>query len=227
LKIFKKLNGYFLYFKSIYLQYIEIKYRHIQRKRLKNKDFTIISNNCWGGRIYEDMGLPYKSPTIGLFFFAPCYINFVKDIRSAISLKLEFVDISRYEKAQSLRSKQWYPVGKLGDDIEIHFLHYESEAAAADKWNRRKERINLDNLFISFSDSEGYDLNELQQFDSIPYPKVFFSAQKIKGISSLIWLKKFRNQKHIGDIYTFPWSYRWQFDVVKWLNNQSKTKELH
>ena len=220
LKIFKKLKGYFLYFKSIYLQYIEIKYRHIQRKRLKNKDFTIISNNCWGGRIYEDMGLPYKSPTIGLFFFAPCYMKFVKDIRSAISLKLEFVDISRYEKAQSLRSKQWYPVGKLGDDIEIHFLHYESEAAAADKWNKRKLRINFDNLFISFSDSEGYNIESLKEFDNLPIPKVFFSSKKINCIKSLVWLKAYKNKNHIGDIYTFPWSYRLRFDVVKWLNNK-------
>lgn len=220
LKIFKKIKGYFLYFKSIYLQYIEIKYRQIQKKRLKNKDFTIISNNCWGGRIYEDMGLPYKSPTIGLFFFAPCYMKFVKDIRSAISLKLEFVDISRYEKAQSLRSKQWYPVGKLGDDIEIHFLHYESEAAAADKWNRRKLRINFDNLFISCSDSEGYNIESLKEFDNLPIPKVFFSSKKINGIKSLVWLKAYKNKNHIGDIYTFPWSYRLRFDVVKWLNNK-------
>jgi uncharacterized protein (DUF1919 family) len=225
--VFKKLKGYFLYIRLHLNRRAEFLYRTIQRKRITNTDFTIISNNCWGGGVYEDLGLPYKTPTVGLFYFAPCYFKFISNIDEYIKMDLEFIDISKYDKANQLKSKQHYPIGLLGGDIEIHFLHYKTKDEAAEKWNRRKERINLDNLFISFSDSEGYDLNELQQFDSIPYPKVFFSAQKIKGISSLIWLKKFRNQKHIGDIYTFPWSYRWQFDVVKWLNNQSKTKELH
>jgi uncharacterized protein (DUF1919 family) len=142
-------------------------------------------------------------------------------------MTLEFIDVSKYEKANQLNSEHHYPIGVLGGDIEIHFLHYKSNEEAAEKWYRRRQRINYDNLFISFSDSEGYDLEELYKFDSIPFSKVFFSAKKIKGISSLILLKKFRNQKHIGDIYTFPWSYRWQFDVVKWLNNKIKTNKPH
>lgn len=226
-KILNKIKGYYLYIRLFINSRAEYLYRTIQRKRIKNTDFTIISNNCWGGRIYEDLGLPYKTPTVGLFFFAPCYLKFIHNIGEYSKMNLEFIDVSKYDKANKLKSENYYPIAVLGGDIEIHFLHYKTTEEATEKWNRRRDRINYDNLFISFSDSEGFDLNELQKFDSIPYPKVFFSAQKIKGISSLIWLKKFRNQKHIGDIYTFPWSYRWQFDVVKWLNNQSKTNKLH
>ena len=225
--MFKKLKGYFLYIRLHINRYAEILYRTIQRKRITNTDFTIISNNCWGGGVYEDLGLPYKTPTVGLFFFAPCYLKFIRNIDEYIKMDLEFIDISKYDKANQLKSKHHYPVGLLGVDIEIHFLHYKTKEEAAEKWNRRKVRINFDNLFIAFSDSEGYDLNELHKFDSIPCPKVFFSAQKIKGISSLIWLRKFSNQKHIGDIYTFPWSYRWQFDVVKWLNNRNKSNNIN
>lgn len=33
--------------------------------RFRNKSFTIISNNCWGGLVYQKVGLGYQSPTIG------------------------------------------------------------------------------------------------------------------------------------------------------------------
>lgn len=31
------------------------------------REFTIISNNCWGGTVYESYGLPKQSPTVGMF----------------------------------------------------------------------------------------------------------------------------------------------------------------
>lgn len=42
-------------------------------KRLTNSDFTIISNNCWGGMVYEAHNLPKESPTVGLSFMADDY----------------------------------------------------------------------------------------------------------------------------------------------------------
>lgn len=50
-------------------------------KQLVNKQFTIISNNCWGGMIYESYNLPKESPTVGLFFMADDYINFLKHLK--------------------------------------------------------------------------------------------------------------------------------------------------
>ena len=41
----------------------------IKRIGLKNKSFSIISNNCWGGIVYDIFGLQYRSPTIGCYFF--------------------------------------------------------------------------------------------------------------------------------------------------------------
>lgn len=42
-------------------------------------------------------------------------------------------------------------IGKL-DDIEVVFLHYKSEEEAYQKWNRRKKRINYNNLIFKFND---------------------------------------------------------------------------
>lgn len=73
-----------------------LKYRRIgladwRRKQLESTDFTIISNNCWGGMIYESYNLPKKSPTIGMFFIAKDYIEFLSDLKGYISGKLTFI----------------------------------------------------------------------------------------------------------------------------------------
>lgn len=33
-----------------------------------------------------------------------------------------------------------YPIGRI-KDVDIHFLHYENEEEAYEKWNKRKERM--------------------------------------------------------------------------------------
>lgn len=62
-----------------------------RRKQLKNTDFTIISNNCWGGMIYESYNLPKQSPTVGLFFMASDYIKFISDLRGFVNGELIFI----------------------------------------------------------------------------------------------------------------------------------------
>lgn len=37
----------------------------LKKRQLTNLDFTIISNNCWGGLTYEEYGLRKNSPTVG------------------------------------------------------------------------------------------------------------------------------------------------------------------
>ena len=45
--------------------------RWYRKARIKNKEITIISNNCWGGFMYQSCGLQYNTPLIGLYFYAP------------------------------------------------------------------------------------------------------------------------------------------------------------
>ena len=55
-----------------------------RKRQLKSTDFTIISNNCWGGMIYESYNLPKESPTVGMFFMAKDYIEFLSDLRGYV-----------------------------------------------------------------------------------------------------------------------------------------------
>lgn len=64
-----------------------------RRKKIKYKDFSIISNNCWGGFVYQLFGLKYVTPTIGLFIVEKDYIKFCADLKGYLAKNLEFINI--------------------------------------------------------------------------------------------------------------------------------------
>lgn len=61
------------------------------RRRLVNKDITILANNCNAGFIYHDLGLQFKSPTINLFFFKDHFLLSLNILMSISQKKLESV----------------------------------------------------------------------------------------------------------------------------------------
>ena len=65
----------------------------IPRRRLKNKNFTIICDNCWAGKVYQELGLPYQTPFVGMFIFSPDYIKMLKNLKHYLSgnIPLTFV----------------------------------------------------------------------------------------------------------------------------------------
>jgi uncharacterized protein (DUF1919 family) len=187
--------------------------------QLKNKTFTIISSNCWGSTVYEDVGIQYLTPTVGLFFYAPCYIKFLKNLEFFLSLDLQFIEKSKYEEANILRAKKWYPLGIL-DGVEIHFLHYKTEADAKKKWIRRINRINFDNLFISFTDRDRCSVENIYEFDTLPFKnKVCFTAKEYKESKSVIWIKEYSGKPCVGDLYSERKIVARYFDAIDWLNS--------
>ena len=42
---------------------------------------SIISSNCFAGRVMQDLAMQYNSPTLGLYFWADDYIEFLKNLR--------------------------------------------------------------------------------------------------------------------------------------------------
>ena len=154
-------------------------FRKRRNKKLVNKEFTIISNNCWGGMIYESYGLMKNSPTAGLFFMADDYIKFVSDLHGYTSKELTFIDPETSRYADELRKDARfgsYPIGKI-DDIEIMFLHGHSEQEAKDKWERRCKRINWDKLIVKFNDQNGCTEEHARRYAELPIEhKLFFTV---------------------------------------------------
>lgn len=134
------------------------------RKRIKNKDFTILCINCIGGCIYHRLGMEFRSPTINLIINAHDFVPFCLNLDHYLNQKVHFVP-SEYN----------YPVGVLhGDenigipDVKIQFNHYNDEKEATEKWEHRKKRINKDNLYIIMYRWSGITAEELHMLDNYP-----------------------------------------------------------
>ena len=113
-----------------------------RKKKLKTTDFSIISNNCFAGIVYQHLGMEYNTPTVGLYFFADEYIKFLSDFDHYIKQELKIINTADSKYYQELVNKgQQNTIVGLLDDVEIVFLHYKSNEEAIEKWNRRVKRL--------------------------------------------------------------------------------------
>jgi uncharacterized protein (DUF1919 family) len=189
------------------------------RAKLKRRDFSIICNNCVAWGIYRKLGLPYSTPTVGLFFYSEDYIKFLENFEHYIRQPLKFKETSKHPEANALRKATSYPIGVLGDDVEIQFLHYQSEKEAADKWKRRTQRINFDNLFFIYSDAEE-DFKEefLLRYEKLPFKhKIFLSSKPQADMNSVVFIRDYQKEKRVGESSRNR-KYEKYIDVIRWLN---------
>ena len=181
--------------------------RYFVKKSIKNKNFSIISNNCWAGRVYQYLDMPYLSPTAGLYFFAPDYIKFVSDLKRYLNTPLRFInpEESKYSDEIKKRNQTDKPIGIL-DDVEIVFLHYKTKEEAKEKWNRRKERVDFDNIIIKFSRMDLCTEKELEQFDTFPFENKFVLNNRLplKYKSEVYWKEKWIEEGIYRDTTPFP-----------------------
>jgi uncharacterized protein (DUF1919 family) len=190
------------------------------KSKLKNKEFSIICNNCVAGLIYKKFGLPYLTPTVGLFFYSEDYIKFLQNFEYNIRQPLKFATVSKHLKSAALLKKRPYPVGILGNDIEIHFIHYKTPEEALEKWNRRKERINFKNLFFIYSDRDDFHEEFLQTYEIMPFKHKIFLSSKPRGNSDLVvFVKDYEKESQVGES-EHNGKYLKYINIVKWLNGE-------
>lgn len=203
-----------------------------KRKKLLNEEnFTIISNNCWGGMIYESYNIPKESPTVGMFFMADDYIKFLTHLKEYIAAPLCFIQPgdSRWKNEDATKGDKRfgsYPVGKLEisiggqkESIEIFFLHYHSAQEVKDKWERRIKRINWDKLFVKFNDQNGCTEEHIKAFDELPYKnKVCFTVKAYPKYKSVIRIKSPKSHEFIRASYE-PFGKTRYMDMAKLLNS--------
>ncbi len=153
---------------------LRIKQRYLDRNlsNLRTNDFTVVSSNCWGGILYQDLGLKYQTPFVNQYMHAPCFLKLVKQFPKYLEMELSVSTQSKY-----ISKTTSYPVGHLGD-IEIHFIHYTLEEDVIGKWNERKTRIHWDKLLFVLCERDGCTVADLKEFDELPVNKLMFTAKK-------------------------------------------------
>ena len=133
---------------------------------LKDKEFVLISDNCWGGSVYQWLKRPYNSPFISIGFYGDDYIKLLSNFDYYMNLPLEFVKESRYNYRELT-----YPLAKL-DDIELHFTHYKTEEEAKTKWVRRTKRMfettDRDKYIFKMCDAWYASKENFKEFHALP-----------------------------------------------------------
>lgn len=176
-----------------------------QIRKMIISDTSIISSNCFAGRIMQDLDMQYNSPTLGLYFFADDYMEFLSNLKYYLTeAKLDFLEQSRYPLANERREKwiHWYPIGILGGKVEIQFLHYHTEREAANKWYRKSRRVNFDKLFVIGMEQNLTTVEHIKQFDALPFKnKIFFSSKNLRELNSNCCIEDFAVQGEVGDPY--------------------------
>ena len=174
-------------------------------ERLIPRDTSIISSNCFAGRVMQDIGMQYNTPTLGLFIMGPDMNEFLLHLKHYLTeSKIEFQSHSKWACMDEHRArwKHWYPIGWLdGGKVEIHFLHYHTEEEAAEKWYRRAARVNFDRLMVIVSQQNLSTREDVEAFDRLPIAnKYIFSADDVPG-KSVIYMPEFAGQGKVGDPY--------------------------
>lgn len=164
-----------------------------RRSRLKTQEFTVISNNCFGGFVYQRYGLPYKTPTAGVFFMPKDFLRLLERPQTYFSLPLEFVEPMTTPHAEVLRADDehygQYPVARLGD-IYVYFMHYATVQEAQEKWVRRCARICWNRVLYKFCDQNGATKEDIAAFDALPHKnKVCFCAKAYPEYKSVVTLR--------------------------------------
>lgn len=203
-------------------EYLPIPYllHKIQRSRLKNKDITILCNNCLGGVVYHCLGLQFRSPTVNLMVNSTAdFIKFCKNID--YYLKEQIVEIKD--------DNVTYPVGMCGD-IKLHFNHYHSFEDAVAKWDNRKRRINWNNIYIIsndyISDTEFVSRDEIIEFGKLKCKNlIMFTSVHHNDIPYTCYLGLDKLKRIMfTNKYTGLREFEKYWDYVSFLNSEREDK---
>lgn len=191
--------------------------RFFNKKRLKNKDFTLLTMNCFGGIVYHNLSTPFLSPTVNIRF---------ENIRHFYKFCSELPHYLNVEMTE-VTSTEKYPMAKL-DDLILHLVHYRTFTEAKEKWEERKKRINFNNLYIIANDyvteNEKLSKKEIIAFTQLPCKNVVVLVQdRYPDIPLTFYMGKKLSKLMNTNKITGLRGYETSFDIVKFLNSTKET----
>ena len=177
-----------------------------------------------GGYVYHRLSLPFSSPLINIFWEKEEFAKFMQDPIFYLNSELTMVRESNLRAGIP-------PLGQLGREdktVQLILNHNINFAEAKEQWDRRKKRININNLFIKFSFESSDEQREkyLKAFENIPYNKVLFyngdtTIKQVMNTERYIWRNKVTNRVNYYSYANFMrTSYFWEMDTLKLLNGE-------
>ena len=185
------------------------------QKKLHNDQFTILCSNCIGGVIYHRLGKQFLSPTVNMFIKEPDFVEFCLHLDYYLSQELRFLD-----------SELPHPVGVLsgdGDripDITLYFNHDVYPETAKANWDRRKKRINRNNLYIILYNLSGVTETQLRTLEGVPCKnKVVLTAEPLPDIPWSFYIRSHKPDDNYLEKDIFGVRYfEKKFNYIEFLN---------
>lgn len=200
----------------------------IERSRLHDKSFAIISNNCWGYELYNALGREYNTPFVGVFFFAECYLRLLEDFETYLDADVAFITTSRHSPGPFN-----YPIGVLRGEIEIHFLHYSRQEEALGVWKRRVARLRkaVDAgvpLFVKFCDRYNCTSGHIARFHALPFENKLSLGINALDTSTHLCQPELKDAggDFVVDGVTLYWKRYHYFDVCEWIGTGKVRQSL-
>lgn len=193
--------------------------------QLIQNTITILSDDCWGGYAYNRLGLPFSSPLINIYWERNEYAKLIVDPLYYLNSELTVIEYGDLRKGIT-------PIGQLGDknrNVKLNFTHNVDFNEAKIQWDRRKKRINPNNLFVKmgFLSSDQNKQSYLDAFEHVPYNKILFynGDEDIKGAfktERFIWRQtKLKRVEHSNYNDFVRLSYYRELDLLKLLTSET------
>lgn len=124
--------------------------------------------------------MPFQSPTINLFIEDEDFVKLVENPKYYFSIEpVPYIE----QYIEPMDSTIKYPLIKVGD-IVIHCRHYENCKEAIEAWDRRRKRIDYDNIYIIATDWNLHNKEGLiDRIEESNYPKVIFTYKRYNKIN--------------------------------------------
>ena len=143
--------------------------------RIKEARFSILSETCYAGILYNTLCMEVLSPFKNLWVARKDYFRILADLPHYMSLSPVLWKPSDY--AARPYDQPGYPILRLDGDILLNCNHYSDPDDAISKWNERRRKINYQNILATFfaedrgAEEEFYQLPVLgRRLCFTPYP---------------------------------------------------------
>jgi len=124
-------------------------------------DVSIISDDCWAGWIYSELGLRCLSPFVGMGFTPSQYLHFLQRMRDPGAL--EILSVSSAERG--------YPIIET-PHARLFGLHYHSDSDFVRRVKRRIPLIDWDNILIKIDfEKSKYTQDDIRVWNELRLPR--------------------------------------------------------
>lgn len=201
---------------------------------VKNKNVSIVSDDCWGSLLYNSLGLKFNSPFILAFIEHNSYLKLINNLKYYLDFSLEVPESSKDNLEYNYKNEQkGFYKGYLDNEIEICFSHNNLLQDIKSNWGRRLERFNFDNYIIKmciYNNKEAYQFEEVKAKNKIGF---YWEDKNLKSIFVLNDWKdintRFKNDFSFDAFVRNTTSYHSDifnkyFDILKLLNGEKDFK---